>query len=208
MMAARFAPAFSMALLVTFGLFFFMQSLVMNQKSSKRSDVGAVVIDFGRIKTISETHTKERSLPDKTPPPKAPPPPSLDTAAPAESMQRLAMKSFAPAAISGGLEMVGSLDLGAAPTRDSDIMPLVRIEPRYPSRALTRGIEGWVVVGFSINEKGQVINATTLRSEPPRMFDSAAVRAVTKWKYKPRLVEGIPVMKDGMEVTLTFNIEE
>lgn len=69
--------------------------------------------------------------------------------------------------------------------------PLVRIEPQYPPQASERGIEGWVVVGFTISEDGTVKDAAVVQSSHP-VFEREAVRAVLGWKYQPQVTAGKP----------------
>ncbi len=74
-----------------------------------------------------------------------------------------------------------------------ELTPLVRVPPEYPVPALSRGIEGFVVLGFTVTEAGSVIDAEVLRSDPPNVFDRAALRAVSRFKYQPQFVDGKPV---------------
>ncbi len=61
----------------------------------------------------------------------------------------------------------------------------VMVPPTYPSRALTRGIEGYVDVQFEVTAMGSTQHVIVLRSDPEGVFDKAAMRAVKRWKYLP-----------------------
>ena len=76
---------------------------------------------------------------------------------------------------------------------DGELIPLVRIAPQYPRNAARDGIEGWVKMEFTINKAGTVSDPKVLESKPRRVFDRAARRAILKWKFKPRVVDGKPV---------------
>jgi protein TonB len=78
--------------------------------------------------------------------------------------------------------------------------------PRYPTGAARKGIEGWVKVMFSIGESGAVKNIRIVDAEPRRVFDRAATQAVARWRFKPRMVDGEPVQRDGVVQTLRFNL--
>jgi len=69
----------------------------------------------------------------------------------------------------------------------------VRIPAEYPQRALLRGVEGYVILRFTITETGSVIDPEVLRAEPANMFESSARRAVMRWKYQPQVRDGKPV---------------
>jgi len=98
------------------------------------------------------------------------------------------------------------LTLGAG--SDQDVMPLVRINPDYPSRALSSGIEGWVLVQFTITATGAVRDPIVVESEPPRIFDAAALKAVARWRYNPKVEGGVAVERVGVQTTIRFMIED
>ncbi|MCG9576755.1 energy transducer TonB [Vibrio tubiashii] len=85
-------------------------------------------------------------------------------------------------------------------------MPLYRVEPRYPTKALKRGAEGYVVMKFTIDPTGKPIDVEVVEANPKRMFEREAVRAVKKWKYQPKVVDGTAVAQLGQSVTVEFNI--
>ena len=91
---------------------------------------------------------------------------------------------------------------------DRDVMPLVRINPDYPQRAMSRGIEGWVILQFTITPLGTVSDVSVVEAQPPGIFDAAAVKAVGRWKYNPKVFEGVAVERRGIRVKLTFELEE
>ena len=74
-----------------------------------------------------------------------------------------------------------------------ELTPLVRVPPEYPVGALAKRIEGFVIVRFIVTESGSVRDPEVLRAEPPRIFDRAALRAVSRFKYQPQFVDGVPV---------------
>lgn len=87
---------------------------------------------------------------------------------------------------------------------DSDAVPLVRVPPRYPERALARGVEGRVLVEFTITRSGQVRDARVIAAEPTSIFDEAALRAVRQWRYAPKVVNGVAVERPGVRISIPF----
>ena len=109
-----------------------------------------------------------------------------------------------------GVDLGGnSIDIGSpgALQRDGEATPIVRIEPRYPIQAARDGKEGWVKLSFTINEVGGVEDVEVIEAQPKRIFDREAKRALRKWKYKPKIVEGKPVKQFSMKVQLDFKLE-
>ena len=84
------------------------------------------------------------------------------------------------------------IDMGGSIHIARELTPLVRIPANYPVSALTKRIEGFVEMRFTVSETGSVANPEVLRASPPGVFDRAARRAVLKWKYQPQMVDGKP----------------
>lgn len=111
--------------------------------------------------------------------------------------------SFVIAAPQVSTEANTALSMGTG----GDARPIVRISPRYPVPALRDGIEGWVRMSFSINATGGVEDVTVIDAEPARVFNREAIRALRKWKYKPRVEGGRAIRQTGMAVELTFSLK-
>ena len=82
----------------------------------------------------------------------------------------------------------------AAPTGPSKDAVIVRqVQPVYPAMALRRRLSGWVELRFTVGTDGKVSEVTVLRSDPARMFDREATRAVQQWLFEPALRNGVKV---------------
>ena len=99
------------------------------------------------------------------------------------------------------------LGLPSSGAINREFMPVSRTPPQYPYQATRRRIEGWVRVSFLVTETGSVEDVVLLESEPEGIFDRAAVRAVSKWKFKPRIVDGQPVAARAEQV-VEFRLNE
>lgn len=200
---ARYTAAFALAALVTFGLFWVMQALIALEAELDESEQRRV-IDFVRLKRDTDTETKDRELPDRKPPEKEPPPPELNLS---QNLRPDAGDaSFVPD-FSADVELA-TAGLGGLAAADSEPVPLVRVLPDYPPRAAQRGIEGWVEVEFTISATGTVKNARVVGYEPSTIFNKSAVRAVQKWKYNPKMVDGKPQERPGIIVRFPFQLSK
>ena len=192
-----------LALTVTFGLFYFMQYLISMGMDRGADITKGRVIEFVRLKRDTDLMTRKRELPKKDKPPEPPPPPELQmsqTDAPNADTMAIAAPS-----LDAGLDLGGpNMGVGAS---DSDSVPLVRVPPQYPIRASERGIEGWVVLKFTITETGTARNPVVVAAKPKRIFDRAAIQALRKWKYRPRVIDGVAVERVE-EVKLSFDLDE
>jgi protein TonB len=90
---------------------------------------------------------------------------------------------------------------------EGDYLPIVRVAPVYPARALSRGLEGYVDLSFTVTTTGTVRDPIVLFSTSS-LFERAAVRAVLKFKYKPRVVDGVPVDVPDVKTRISFQIED
>ena len=199
-MAFRLLVVSLVAAAITFSLFWVMQALigVAGEVLEGKSNL---VVDFVRLKRDSEPETKKREVPDRTPPEQPPPPPEIDFS---QNLDPDAAVSEIVPVLDANLAMVAD-DLGAGGS-DRDIVPLVRVEPQYPARAKQRGIEGWVELMFTITATGRVADVVVTQSHPGTIFDSAASKAVRRWKYNPKVENGEAVDRSGVRIRLTFTL--
>jgi protein TonB len=93
-------------------------------------------------------------------------------------------------------------------TADGEYLPIVKVAPVYPRRALTRGIEGYVLLEFTVTKLGTVENPVVVDADPPGIFDRAAQQAALKFKYKPKVVNGEPIDVAGVRNLITFELTE
>ncbi|WP_372627431.1 TonB family protein [Arsukibacterium sp.] len=71
----------------------------------------------------------------------------------------------------------------AGSNKVQQLVPVKRIEPRYPIQAAEQGISGFVVLKFDVTAKGDVTNAQVIKSEPSQVFDKESLRALQQWQY-------------------------
>lgn len=90
---------------------------------------------------------------------------------------------------------------------DQDAQPVVRIEPDYPPSALRRGLEGWVQVQFSITKTGRVTDVVVVGASPRGVFEEATIEAVRRWLYNPKIEDGVPVERVGLQTVLRFDLD-
>ena len=89
---------------------------------------------------------------------------------------------------------------------DGEAVPMVRVPPQYPERAMQRGIEGRVLIEFTISRSGSVKDAKVIAYEPSRIFNKAALKAVSQWKYNPKIENGVAVEQTGIRISIPFRL--
>lgn len=201
-MLGRYAFSIVIGVVVTMSLLFLMQLLIASGKHALTKPRDRAKLEFVRVKR-NESLNVEDFTPEKPPkPPETPPetPPqdmdNIDPNAPTINV--------APPTVSADTTIGGPGGMNIA---EGDYLPIVRVAPVYPARALSRGLEGYVDLSFTVTTTGTVRDPIVMFSTSS-LFERAAVRAVLKFKYKPRVVDGVPVDVPGVKTRITFKIEE
>jgi TonB family protein len=106
---------------------------------------------------------------------------------------------------------------------DGEYLPISKVQPQYPRRALSKGISGWVIVEFTVTALGTVTdpfvisncgwiknarNQGKCEDNPNSVFDSAATKAAEKFKYKPKVIDGESVATASVQNKFSFELTE
>ena len=205
----RYLSALILGILISLGLFFLMQSLIDSGEQNTNASSEGQIMEFIRIREDETLSIKDRRKPQKPKPPKEPPPPPKliveKQVKPTMNRIKIEIPNIDLPSIAGGGPFLGNW--AGNPLAEGDVLPIVRIEPQYPRDALVEGIEGYVVVEVTIGADGSVKDVRVIQSEPRRMFDRNVIRAVLKWKFKPRIINGVPVERKAIQM-LEFTLDD
>ena len=203
--ASRYAAPLVLAALITFALFAVMSALIASQP-------GQATID--RSIPVIWTRVPDQPEPIREPDPVLPTLPEPIPQTPGEGIPiadaKKVLTTLPREPGEGWPVAIGPAITGPVirvPAADQSEIPIVRVEPVYPQRALDRGIEGWVDVEFTVTEVGSVSAPRILRSSHAGgIFNRAALRAIERWKYEPKIVDGQPVARPGMRNRFRFEL--
>ena len=201
-MLGRYAFSIIVGSAVTLSLLFIMQILIASGEEALSKPRERHLLEFVRVRR-NENVNAEDITPEKPPkPPEVPPevPPqdmdNIDPNAPTINIP--------PPSVASTIDIGGPGGMNIA---EGDYLPIVRVAPVYPARAQSRGLEGYVDMSFTVTSTGTVIEPIVVFSTSG-LFERAATRAVLKFKYKPRVVDGVPVNVPGVKTRITFKMEE
>jgi protein TonB len=199
MHAIRIPVAIVVGAAFTTSMFWLLWSLV-----GTAFDVGdraeATRIEFSRMRRDTEVATKRDEKVERERPPPTPETPRMAfTAGGIENN----VAQLTPVVDARGAMSRMTMSAGS----DRDTIPLVRIPPDYPPRALSRGLEGWVQVRFTITPTGTVADAVVVNAEPKNIFDDAALKAIARWRYNPKVEGGVAVERVGVETVIRFQLD-
>jgi protein TonB len=200
---SRVPIALVTALFITLLLLYGMQRLIETGKQALTDPVSVYMPDFVRVQREESVEQKQLK-PDKVPPPAAQPE-STVVPQPADMEaggMRVSLNTNVDARVDVSIAGAGGYE-----AQDGDYLPLVKVQPIYPRRAESRGISGWVLVEFTVTVTGAVRNVVVIESTDS-VFERAAVQAALRFKYRPRVVDGVAVEVTGVQHYIRFEIEE
>ncbi|CAH6802525.1 Ferric siderophore transport system, periplasmic binding protein TonB [Vibrio chagasii] len=187
-------------------LFSFMAWMVDNGHQRSPDNSETLSFNMVMVEQEQEVQRRQRAVPEKPempePPPKAQTSQSQAEVTPLNSMSSLPSLDLNTSIDGLAINAPIFSDFGS----NQQAMPLYRVEPRYPAKALKRGAEGHVIMSFTIDETGRPIDIQVTDANPRRMFEREAMRALKKWKYQPKVVDGKAIAQVGQTVKLEFKL--
>jgi TonB family protein len=79
------------------------------------------------------------------------------------------------------------------------VQPLSAPKVAIPRQLYERGLEGYVVVRYTVSARGGVVDPVVVESEPGA-FDEIALAAVRGQRFQPKTVDGVAVAAQRIEV--------
>jgi len=162
-------------------------------------------LDFVRVKS-------EEIIRHITPKPKQPPtpgvapqePPAPILTAPGPSIHKITLPPT-PIKTDISLSAEGfALDI----SEQSEYLPIAKVAPIYPSRTAQRGIEGHCMVEYTVKADGRVGGVHVVDGECTHSsFKKPSIEAARKFKYKPRVVDGVKVEVPGVRNRFIYQLE-
>ncbi len=195
----KYIPIIAGAISSTSALFFLMHSLVAHDEAIIVDEEPTRFFDYVQEDILDpkprEIERIEKPVPVEDEPTPVDPPPSGTGDFPT----RLPPPPNPP-------KPSGDINLGLNSLQDGQEIPLVTVQPQYPRRPQEKEIEGWATVAFTIDEFGAVIDPYIVEAEPKGYFERATLKAIQKFKYKPKVVNGVAVASSGsFRMTFTMN---
>ena len=196
-MIIRYGSAVSCGTLVTLALFWLMTTLISLHHGKPLPTRDRDFLDFYKmtredpVRPVREQQFRELTEPVDVPPAR-PKSDSYDGTGYRKIVSRVPVPYFDSP--------------GIATHPDGPLVAMVRIQPVYPPRAITMNLDGWVLVQFDVNPDGTVANPTVVESSHS-VFDKAAIDAVLKFRYKARVVDGVPRGVTGLRNLFRFEME-
>ncbi|MBR51905.1 MAG: energy transducer TonB [Gammaproteobacteria bacterium] len=195
---------YALSFIAAFCIFLLMQYLITTDVFNKKKDEDISFLEFIRINTDDSLLERDRKIPDRPKPEKRPPPPpdidlKQDTKLIRPNLDIELPNFSVPVDFSGAF--LGNMnDLQGTSTA---LIPMVRVAPQCPVQAIQGGIDGKVQVYLVVGPNGRVKTARIVRATNGTLFNKETTKAIRRWQFKPKVINGIPVEQAG-EVTVEF----
>ncbi|PKF49131.1 energy transducer TonB [Enterovibrio nigricans] len=219
----RWLLALPLAVITVVSLFFLMATMVGPTDLSHNAPSQSLAFNLVFSEPETETARKDRTPPPKPEPPEEPvamqavaPQVSQSAAEPlaldipeisldlsvnglnisAPQMADVPVAKPSPVAAVGPVEIAGN----------QSAVPISRVEAVYPPKALRRGIEGYVIMKFTIDAQGRPIDIEVIETSHKRVFERSALRALKKFRYQPKIVNGVAQAQPGQTFKYEFTL--
>jgi protein TonB len=198
-MITRFITATAAGIVMTAFLIFVMNYLIEVSEAVETTARDRMTLDF--LPQLDDTEVKVVEPPPVMPDPPAAPPPLVP-----------------PTELSPATELIGiprpppaqPVDTHVPPvlgTANNPLFNIIAVQPNYPTAASQRGLEGHVIVAFDVTEMGTVSNVVVLESSSS-VFNKAAIDAAYRFRYKARMIDGVPQGSTGLRKLFRFEMEQ
>lgn len=202
MTTTRIALGLPVAAAVTAALFLLMRALVFVEPGELPKATDGLTFDIMPEVAIVDPVRPTPDQIDRLDPP--PPLPVID-------VQTAELPREDLSAIVGRIPEFGAPTIEARNVNfgisDRNAQPLVRIAPNYPPRLLERGIEGACSMQFDVTPDGVPTNivATACTNSG---FERDSIRAVERWRYSPKIENGVAVARRAVVTDINFRLSE
>lgn len=209
----RISGVLLLALMINVLLFAMMQQMVAGRRIELSDMAGAQIIDFIRVPDRLDTASQKR-LRKKAPEPPQPPEPFPKQL----RLQMKALKKPLPMPLPrlkidaphATIDSEGPYPGGISSEAPGfimahDLIAVLRRSPPYPRLLKRRGIEGYVLVEFTVTEQGLVQDPVIIESRPHEAFGQSVRKTVRYWKFQPYRPDGKPVAvraRQGVNFTM------
>jgi len=199
----RWIIGIPIAAILTFLLFMLMMGLIAGEwepqekKETAKFEINPKVEDLKVIKRETKIDKVKRVT---TPPP----PPQIER-------QQAVQPSEPIATLEGAIPEFEAPKIDRQSFKiavsDRDAQPLVRIPPVMPQRFLSGDKSGHCRMRFDVSPEGAPFNIVSTYCTQS-ILERASIKSVEKWKYNPKMQDGRPIARRGVETKIVFQLQD
>ena len=197
----RYSLALAVGSFAALALLWVMQFLIVTGKAAITERYDASFLEFVQVEK-EETIERKQDKPERPPKPDEAPPDIPQDTDSSDFDSTVAVTAPRPELGLGLDSQLG--DFGVA---EGDYLPLSIVEPVYPRRAQSRGLEGYCILELTVTPLGTTADVRAVECSSS-LFERSSIQAGEKFKYKPRVIDGNPIATPGVRYKLTYEIED
>lgn len=198
-MIARFITATATGMVITAFLIFVMNYLIEVSEAIESKPRDRMSLDF--LPQIDDTVVQVDEPPPVMPDPPVAPPPLVPPTELSPETELIGIPRPPPA------QPVNTRISAILGTANNPLINIIAVQPNYPAAASQRGLEGHVIVVFDVTEMGTVSNVVVVESSSS-VFNKAAIDAAYRFRYKARMIDGVPHGSSGLRKLFRFEMEQ
>ena len=200
--ATRYLLALAVGSFAAVALLWVMQFLIVTGKAAITERYDASFLEFVQVEK-EENIERKQDKPERPPKPDEAPPdlPQQDNDA-SDFDSTVAVTAPSPELGLGLDDRLGNFSVG-----EGDYLPLSIVEPIYPRRAQSRGLEGYCILELTVTPLGTTADVRAIECSSS-LFERSSIQAGQKFKYKPRVVDGRPIATPGVRYKLSYEIQD
>lgn len=197
-MNTRYLTSAPLGIAITLSLLYVMQALIELGPGPNLTPRMPIIGSFVHKKIVEHLDTKE-TKPEPIDPP-LPPPPTKSTTDFSDE------RTFVHFPVDQGppIDVFGPTSVFS--NTDGPLVSIIKVSPNYPASAISKGLEGWVLVQFDVTPLGNVSNVVVLETSHA-MFNKSAKAAALRFRYKPRVVDGVAQTVRGLRNRFVYQIK-
>lgn len=200
--ATRTLIGFPPAMLVTLGLLGVMITLMGNRDVQREEVVKFtlpnIIAPKEEVVEVKPIEKPVKPVIDDTPPPDIP----------EQTFDVLTGQNVMVAVNAPKIKPGTDIKRGTALTHaDGEPMSVMKVGAVYPPKAISLGIEGDVVLEYTVTKSGSVKDPLVIESTSS-LFNANAIKSALKYKYKPKIVNGQAVEVRGMRTVIKFRLDK
>jgi len=207
----RLLVSFFAAITIVFGLFWGLQGMINVGTNQDIKSDNSGFMDFISLKKEQNIIKKERVKPKKPKPKKKPLKPKININKTVKAVkQPIKMENLdldLPLNLNANSALGDAFVSSGGRAISTSVIPISRIDPRYPRRAKRMRKEGFVTLEFTITKQGTVKDVVVVESAPEGVFEQSAKRAILKWRFRAKMEEGEAIEQRAM-LKIEFKLDK
>jgi protein TonB len=198
-MITRFITATAAGMVMTAFLIFVMNYLIDVSEAVESTPRDPMTLEF--LPQLDDTEVQVDEPPPVMPDPPVAPPPLVPPTELSSESELIGIPQPPPA------QPVNTHVPPILGTANNPLINIIAVQPNYPAAASQRGLEGHVIVAFDVTEIGTVSNVVVVESSSS-VFNKAARDAAYRFRYKARMIDGVPQGSTGLRKLFRFEMEQ